>query len=55
MSEQWRQIPETDIYSDALTEINNLLTDANLTEAGEEPEDIVERVRWLIGLWEESR
>jgi hypothetical protein len=38
----------------ALERINEVLTDAKVTEAGVEPWDVVERVKWLVGLWQES-
>ena len=38
----------------ALGEINAILSRAGVTEAGVEPEDVVERVRWLAMLWKEA-
>lgn len=40
--------------TEALASIRAILDAANIAQAGDHPEDIAERVRWLVALWEEA-
>ena len=42
-------------YGKALAQIDALLDAANVAWVGPNFGDVVERVRWLVGLWEETR